>query len=102
MEVCDLYVNPHRNGGGTSGVWALIQGKPVVTTPYGDVAANVGEEFWTESYETMSVLIQRYKNDADFYRMMSEKAKARAQILTDAENEFVHVIEEFEKRTKER
>lgn len=102
LEVCDLYVNPHRNGGGTSGVWALIQGKPVVTTPYGDVAANVGEEFWTESYETMSVLIQRYKNDADFYRMMSEKAKARAQILTDAENEFVHVIEEFEKRTKER
>lgn len=102
LEVCDLYVNPYRNGGGTSGVWALIQGKPVVTTPYGDVAANVGEEFWTESYETMSVLIKRYKNDADFYRIMSEKAKARAKILTDAENEFVHVIEEFEKRTNEK
>lgn len=101
LEVCDLYVNPYRSGGGTSGVWALAQGKPVVTTPFGDVAANVGEDFWTESYETMSALIQRYKNDTDFYYMMSEKAKARAHILTDAENEFVHVIEEFEKRTKE-
>lgn len=100
IEVCDLYVNPHRKGGGTSGVEALFQGLPVVTTSYGDVAVNVGEDFWTESYKTMPDLIRRYRNDMDFYNEMSAKAKARAEILLDTAGEFKNIIREFEWRTK--
>ncbi len=98
FENCDLYVNPNRKGGGTSGVEAIYKGVPVVTCPYGDVAINVGEDFWVESYEEMPELILRYKNDQEFYHMMSEKAKKRAEVLLDSEKEFVRVVEEFASR----
>lgn len=100
IEVCDLYVNPCRRGGGTMAVMALSKGIPVVTIPYGDAAVNVGEEFWTESYDTMPDLIRRYKNDENFYHQMAEKAKERSDVLTDAESEFRRVLEEFKKRTR--
>ncbi len=100
IEVCDLYVNPHRKGGGTSGVEALFQGLPVVTTYYGDVAVNVGEDFWTESYKTMPDLIRKYKDDKDFYNQMSAKARMRAKILLDTRSEFKSIIKEFEYRTR--
>lgn len=101
LEVCDLYVNPHRKGGGTSAVEALFKGIPVVTTAYGDVAVNVGEEFCTESYDTMPALIRKYKNDKDFYQAMSVQAKKKAEILLDTEGEFQRIIEEFENRTRD-
>lgn len=102
IENCDLYVNPYRKGGGTSGVEAIFKGIPVVTIGYGDVAVNVGREFWVESYDEMPELILRYKNDSEFYQRMSEKAKERAEILLDSEREFVRVVEEFKRRTSDR
>ena len=51
IENFDLYVNPNRKGGGTSGVEAVFKGIPVVTCPYGDVAINVGKDFWVEYYK---------------------------------------------------
>ena len=98
LENCDLYINPYRRGGGTSGVEALFKGLPVVTLPYGDVATNVGEDFWVDSYDEMAEMIKRYKNDKEFYKMMSEKAKKKAEILLDTEGEFVRIVEEFQKR----
>lgn len=100
MEVCDLYVNPHRKGGGTSALEALYKGLPVVTTAYGDVAANVGEDFWTESYETMPALIRRYRDDAVFYQEMSAKAKVKIAAALDEAGEFKRIIGEFERRIK--
>ncbi len=100
LGVCDLYVNPFRIGGGVSGVWALANGKPVVTMPYGDVSVNVGSEFWTESYDTMSELIKRYKEDKEFYSLMSSKARSRAKKLIDSDNEFRRVILEFQQRVE--
>ena len=100
LEVCDLYVNPKRKGGGTSAVEALFKGVPVITTAYGDVAANVGKKFYTESYDTMSELIRKYKKDQDFYKKMSALAKKRSEILLDTEGEFQRIIEEFENRTR--
>lgn len=46
----------------------------------------------------MPELILRYKDDQEFYHMMSEKAKKRAELLLDSETEFVRVIEEFKNR----
>jgi len=98
IEVCDLYVNPYRKGGGTSCVEALYKGLPVVTLPYGDVSVNAGEEFFTESYDTMVELIRKYKNDLQFYHAMSERAKERAGKLLDSASEFQNIIKEFEQR----
>lgn len=98
MEVCDLYVNPNRRGGGTSSVEALYKGLPVVTLPHGDVSINAGEAFFTQSYETMPQLIQKYKNDPFFYQHMSALAKERAKVLLDTEGEFKRIIQEFEMR----
>lgn len=95
LEICDLYVNPIRTGGGTSCVEAMSKGLPVVTTPYGDVAVNAGDDFITENYDTMKDLIIKYKNDKIFYQNQSELAKKRAEELLDTDGAFKEVLREF-------
>lgn len=99
MDLCDIYINPIRAGGGTSCVEALSIGVPVITTPFGDVAVNVGEQFQTESYESMIPLIHRYTSDFDFYTLQSLAAKKRASELLNAEESFIKIISEFLERT---
>ena len=98
IELCDLYVNPRRTGGGMSCVEAMSKGLPVVTMPNCDVAVNAGEDFYTENYETMVQLIIKYKEDENFYKVQSEKARERAVELTDTDAEFGKVIKEFCRR----
>ena len=99
LEVCDVYVNPYRVGGGVSATDALLKGLPVITMDYGDVAVCAGKEFCTESYDTMPDLIRKYKDDAKFYQKMSILAKERAQTLIDAPEELQSIIEEFQRIT---
>jgi hypothetical protein len=94
MEHVDLYINPKRKGGGSSAIYALYKGKPVITLNYGDVANNVGDEFCCETYSEMYDLIKKYKLDKDFYLKQSKIAKERALILTDF-NEFIKNILDF-------
>lgn len=101
LELCDLYINPTRKGGGTSAVEAMFKGKPVVTVNYGDVAGIVGERFSCENYAEMRKLIERYYEDKEFYDMQARYAKEAADICMDSETEFVRILKEFEKRTKE-
>ena len=101
LELCDLYVNPIRRGGGTSCVEAMFKGVPVVTTAYGDVPANTGEEFIVADYKEMGDTITRYYNDIDFYREKSAIAKKRAEILLDTDGEFVRIMDEVERRERE-
>lgn len=102
LERCDLYVNPYRRGGGLSAIYELYQGVPVVSLAYGDVFRNVGEEFCTESYDAMAGLIKKYKNDKEFYQKMSVFSKERAKTLTENEEDFKSIIEEFLKRTNDK
>lgn len=98
MELCDLYVNPTRKGGGTSCVEAMFKGVPVVTVNYGDVAVNAGEEFCVKDYDEMRETILRYYSDKKFYDMQSVRAKERTDILLDTDSEFVRVIQEMDRR----
>lgn len=102
LEVCDLYLNPQRKGGGSSVVEALFKGKPVVSMAYGDAYINAGEDFCVRSYEEMEQQILRYYNDKDYYHQMSEKAKKRADILLDSASAFVKVMDEYDRRERER
>ena len=95
-ECCDLYLNPKRIGGGTSVAEALYKGLPVVTMDYGDGGLGAGKEFHVSDYEEMYELVLKYANDKEFYKLMSEKAKERAQRLMDSKKEFVKIIETME------
>lgn len=101
MEVCDLYINPLRTGGGTSCVEAMFKGVPVVTVNYGDVAVNVGEDFCVRDYMEMQEKILKYHDDSEYYKVMSQKAEKRAELLLDTEGEFVRILEEMRKRENE-
>lgn len=100
LEVCDLYVNPTRKGGGTSCVEAMFMGIPVISTRYGDVAVNAGEDFLVEDYSQMKNVIMRYYIDKNYYNIMSKKAKQRADVLLDTETEFMRVMSEVNKRER--
>lgn len=96
-ECCDLYVNPRRKGGGSSAAEALFMGLPVVTLPFGDVAAAAGERFVAADYEEMKDRIRRYCQDESFYREMSSYARQRAKALMDSETHFCEVFRTIEK-----
>lgn len=100
-EMCDLYVNPHRRGGGTSCVEAMSRGVPVVTTPFGDVPVNAGEDFWVCDYEEMGERILRYYQDKDYQQHMSQLARQRTELLLDSDREFVRIMHEVERRERQ-
>lgn len=100
MEVTDLYVNPTRLGGGTSCVEAMHKGVPVVTVNYGDVSVNVGPDFCVNNYDEMKTIIRKYKEDPEFYSIMSEKALNRSALLLDTQSEFIRILSEVDKRER--
>ena len=100
MELCDIYLNPTRLGGGTSSVEAMSKGVVPVSLDYGDVAYNVGDEFVDKTYEDMADRIKRLVGDKDYYREMSDKAKARSKYLCDTKHRFIETIHELESRLK--
>lgn len=98
LDLCDLYVNPKRVGGGSSVVEAMYKGCPAVSLNFGDVALGAGEEFCVESYEEMQKQILRYMTDKQYYEEMSEKAKKRAIYDLDSDSAFVDIVNEFEQK----
>lgn len=102
IELCDLYVNPVRKGGGTSCVEAMEKGLPVVTMEYGDVAHIAGSEFsgGIKTYEEMRSLIEKYAADQSFYKEQAGIAKNKASKLMDSQGEFIRILEEMEKRER--
>lgn len=100
LELCDLYINPTRKGGGTSAVEAMFKGKPVVTVNYGDVAGIVGERFSCGNYTEMGQLINRYYEDKAFYETQAQYARDTAAVYMDSETEFVRIVGEYEKLIK--
>ena len=81
MEICDLYVNPQRLGGGFSVIEAFSKGKPGVYLKSGDVYIAGGEDFAVNDFNEMSVQILKYKEDKDYYNTMSEVARERAKLM---------------------
>lgn len=98
LELCDLYINPRRKGGGSSAVEAMYMGLPVVSIAYGDVAINAGEEFCVENYEEMTEKILKYYTNEEYYVKMAKKAEERAEVLLDTENAFREIMEEYSRR----
>lgn len=84
MEICDLYVNPQRLGGGFSVIEAFSKGKPGVYLKSGDVYTAGGEDFAVSDFNEMPGQILKYKNDKNYYNKMSGLAKKRAELMTSS------------------
>jgi len=96
-ECCDIYINPKRIGGGTSVAEALSKGLPALTLNYGDVGLGAGEDFFVSDYDDMLQTLIKYAHDHEFYASMSQKALARADILTNSATEFIKILSIAEK-----
>ena len=98
LDLCDIYVNPHRRGGATSAVEAMYKGLPVVTTRYGDVEGVVDGNFSYESYAEMGKAILKLHNDKDFYKEQSKHAIELAAFNMDSASEFIKMFNEYKER----
>jgi glycosyltransferase involved in cell wall biosynthesis len=96
MEICDLYINPRRLGGGFSVIEAFHEGKPGISIRYGDVATAAGEDFCVGDYHEMEQQIKRYMADEAFYNEMSEKARLREKVVTDSVTAMKNMIEKIQ------
>lgn len=100
MEICDLYVNPDRVGGGFSVIEAFSKGKPGVYLKKGDVFTAGGDDFAVDTLDDMYNTILRYKEDKGFYKEQSEKAFERAEYMTSSLDAMRKLDMEIKKRVK--
>lgn len=95
VKLVDLYINPRRQGGGTSAVECMFKGKPALSLRYGDVSMIVDESFLCESFDEMINLAVRCKEDNDYYKEMSKKAKIKAADMMDTKRYFVNMYNDI-------
>ncbi len=91
MEICDLYVNPDRLGGGFSVIEAFAKGRPGVYLNRGDVYTAGGEDFAVGSFDEMAKQIIKYKDDKDYYNKMAGLAKERARLMTSSKEAIADI-----------
>ncbi|MFT8352408.1 glycosyltransferase [Clostridium saccharoperbutylacetonicum] len=95
VELVDLYINPRRQGGGTSAVECMFKGKPALSLRYGDVSMIVDESFLCNNFDEMINLAVRCKEDDNYYKEMSEKAKIKAADMMDSKKYFVKMYNDI-------
>ncbi len=96
-ELCNIYINPKRNGGGTSVIEAMVKGLPPVSLNEGDVSLGAGEDFCLRDYSEMVQRALRLKDDEEYYRAMSQKARERAAVMLDGASAFWETFQRIEK-----
>ncbi|MCI9080241.1 MAG: glycosyltransferase family 4 protein [Lachnospiraceae bacterium] len=102
MEICDLYVNPGRLGGGFSVIEAFAKGKPGVYLNRGDVYTAGGADFAVRSFDEMAKQIIKYKDDKKYYNTMSGLAKDRAKLMTSSKEAIEDIDRQICQRVKEK
>ena len=102
MEICDLYVNPDRSGGGFSIIEAFSKGKPGVYLRKGDVYTAGGEDFAVNSFDGMADQILKYKDNKDYYNRMAELAKERAKLMTSSKEAIADIDRQICQRIEEK
>lgn len=102
MELCDLYINPVRLGGGFSVIEAFAKGVPGVYTRTGDVFVSGGADFAVDTLNEMKEQIKRYRSDASYYQEMSIKAKDRAKLMTSSEDAIRDLNDAIEQRVRDK
>ncbi len=94
VQLFDIYVNPKRQGGGTSAVECMFKGKPALSLKVGDVSMLVDENFLVDSFAEMEYMAERLYTDKEFYKEMSHKAENKAGDLMDTKTYFIKMYNE--------
>jgi len=102
MEICDLYVNPDRSGGGFSVIEAFTKGKPGVYLNKGDVYTAGGEIFAVKDFEEMVRQILKYKDNKDYYNMMAGVARERAKFMTSSVEAMADIDKQICQKVREK
>ena len=64
--MCNAYLNPYRQGGGTSSQTAILNGLPVVTRDYGHISAVVPTDHRHATWDSYLTYAARLAEDKDF------------------------------------
>ena len=94
-ELCDVYINPKRIGGGTSVIEAMVKGLPPVALNEGDVSLGAGKEFCLDNYQEMVQRTLALKDDFVYYQNMSQRAQERAKVMLDGATAFWEVFQKI-------
>lgn len=86
VGIGDVFVNPPRQGGGTGGLFAMMEEVPVVTLGGCDVAAVSGDAFACDSLEDMPALVRRYFTDREFMHVQKENCRRAAEANLNVDN----------------
>lgn len=87
IAVGDVFLNPPRQGGGSGGLFAIMESVPVVTLGNCDVEISAGDDFVCEDIRDMPQLIERYYKDPDFRNIQKENCKKRGELLMGVDSE---------------
>ncbi|MDW8373618.1 MAG: glycosyltransferase [Planctomycetota bacterium] len=93
LAVCDGFLNPRRQGGGTSVAWALACGLQVLSGDAGDGALAAGPERIVRSAEEIVSRIQRWLADPAWRAAESAAARARFAALSDRRASIARILE---------
>lgn len=97
MQICDLYVNPDRLGGGFSVIEAFSERVPGVYLNRGDVYSAGGPMFCVTDYKEMKEEILLYARDHAYYEEMARQAYCRAVQMTDSVEAMTQLDEKIGK-----
>lgn len=107
ISVCDLFINPPRQGGGFSAKIAIECDVPVVTLMNCDVADNVGEHFAVSTLDEMYQVIERHITSPAYHEELinlCEQANRTQQSIDNVANtrqlceDMAHAIAKYEER----
>lgn len=91
-SLCDIYLNPPRAGGGTSAAYALYEGVPVLTLPFGDVAQVVDQFGYINNLNELETYIEKWIEDENFRNEEITKSRNRASQIFDPVGVFEKVM----------
>jgi hypothetical protein len=79
-DICDVYINPNRMGGGASIFWAMLKSIPIATTNfYSDIMPALGIDNAIEGdYNDLIDYVLKLKNDKSFFNFKRNSIQKRA------------------------
>lgn len=89
-QICDVYISPKRQGGGTSAFWAMYYGIPVVQplSIQADTIAIIGTENAAgENYEQMAEYVLNLWGNSEKYAEASDKMRKRALYIVETQKQ---------------
>ncbi len=96
----DVFVNPPRQGGGTSAAYALANGVPVLTlSGTSDIARICGPVFQCEDLEAMADRLEHLSRGGDALLSLQDQARQRFTEISDVAVMWMNPLREISRRT---